>query len=225
MEKQDLLYFALALGIVIVLGGVIKPMLTGETLQLLSFGRENGRTPPSVPPAPSPSQPNPAITVTPNVQATPATVQELPDPLKNIVSIDYPILPEDRPRPPDGGLRFPAVENKSPSQAVPVYKNNYSMRYSSAGLLIEAAAAPIVIDFEVTAKSNNTNDAFLLVTVRDYLTRDVIEESGYGRSYSTRMDKQIVLFHPGRYHLTLYGNLVDVRLKIYMGDISAIRRY
>lgn len=234
MERQDLIYFAVALAVIAIIGLIVKPVISGGPLPLLFQKNNQDDEHPNhpditpIPPSASGKDSMPAQN-TGSASDSLSVVEEIAGPGKNSVSIDYPVLPESRPHPPEEGIRTAPLQNSTADvkakNSTPVYKKSYSMRYGSAGLLIEAVESPIVIDIIVTPKSENPNDAFLIATVRDTLTMKVIEENGYGRQYNTRRDKQIVLYKNGRYHLTLYGNLVDATLAIYIGDTSVIRLY
>lgn len=233
MERQDFIYFALALVVIALIGLVVKPMLPNIAIHPIQ--REGGS------PTPNTSVEYTPVTGTPEVRSTPMTiatvptatgsVEEMPGALGNTVQLDYPVLSDMRPHPPEEPIRSSAQNSSagslSQSDATPVLSRSYSMRYLSVGYLIEAQKTPVVIDLEITPKSKTTNPyyTFFVATVRDPLTMEVIEENGYGRQYSLRKDKQIVLYKSGRYHLTLYGNDVDVTIRIFIGNASVIKPY
>ncbi|MDH7593612.1 MAG: hypothetical protein QHG99_04555 [Methanomicrobiales archaeon] len=233
MERQDLVYFVVALFVIAIAGLIIKPAISGGTLPFFQKDTQDSEI--ANYPEITPIQP-PVITTETAPAKNPVSandassyVEEISGPRKNRVSIDYPVLQESRPHPPEDGIRSPSQPSiasvTNSKNSTPVYKKSFNMRFTSIGLMIEAVESPVVIDMLVTPKSENPNDAFLIATVRDPFTMTTIEENGYGRQYSSRRDKQIVLYRYGRYHLTLYGNLVDANIAIYIGDASVIKLY
>lgn len=232
MEKADLVYLITALAIISLLGIVVKPAIPEISMPFFKGVNERDqdlssleRTTPVMPPITTPSPAESPVSRAKNPSES-SVVQEIAGANNNTISLDYPILPESRPHPPEEAIRSP-IQNSSSPNATPVFSKSYNMRYSSAGYVIEAKQSPLVIDFVITPRSENMNPSytFFIATVRDPLTMRVIEEEGFGRQYSMKKDKQIVIYNLGRYHLTLYGNDVDVVMKIYIGDTSVIRLY
>ena len=107
------------------------------------------------------------------------------------------------------------VSGYSPSQEI--YRNTYDLQYRNVGLLANITRAPFIIDFHVDPTSNNPNDCFFRLTVRDNSTNKIIAENGYGLLYSNDVDKHMVIRAPGDYHLNLYGNRVTVTISIRTG--------
>lgn len=95
-----------------------------------------------------------------------------------------------------------------------VFHGQYSMNYNSVGLLATVDEAPIVIDFSVTPGNRDPVYSFFILTVRDADSGHVVGQEGYGRTYSTESPKRLVFLVPGKYHLNLYGNWVDVDLAV-----------
>jgi hypothetical protein len=112
---------------------------------------------------------------------------------------------------------MPANDGSSLPFAYPIYQGYYFMRYDNAGLAASIAEAPLVIDYKVNALNDNPYYAFLVITVRDADTLEVVAQEGYGRVYSVQEEKQIIIRAPGNYHINLYGNLVDVDLTVSAG--------
>ncbi len=103
-----------------------------------------------------------------------------------------------------------------PSLFTEVFRERYSLKYSSAGLLATVDEAPVVIDFSVIPGNRDPVYSFFILTVRDADSGTVVGQEGYGRTFSTESPKRLVFLAPGTYHLNLYGNLVDVELAIRM---------
>ncbi|MDD1660978.1 MAG: hypothetical protein LUO97_05040 [Methanomicrobiales archaeon] len=97
-----------------------------------------------------------------------------------------------------------------------VYNRRFSMTYNSVGLLATVEKAPLVIDFSVHPGNRDPVYSFFILTVRDAGSRVVVGQEGYGRTFSTENPKRLVFMSPGKYHLNLYGNWVDVDLSIRM---------
>jgi hypothetical protein len=103
-----------------------------------------------------------------------------------------------------------------PALFTEVYTNRFSLKYNSVGLLATVVKAPLVIDFSVIPGNSNPNYCFFILTVRDASLGEVIGQEGYARTFSTENPKRLVFTSPGKYHLNLYGNWVDVDLSIRM---------
>jgi hypothetical protein len=97
-----------------------------------------------------------------------------------------------------------------------VFHDRYSMNYNSEGLLATVDEAPLVIEFSVTPGNRDPVYSFFILTVRDGDTGQVIGQEGYARTFSTDSPKRLVFTRPGKYHLNLYGTLVDVDLHVWM---------
>jgi hypothetical protein len=104
------------------------------------------------------------------------------------------------------------VSGYYPSQEI--YRNTYDLQYRNVGLLANVTRVPFIIDFHVDPASNNPNDCFFRLTVRDNSTNKIIAENGYGSLYSNDVDKHMVIRAPGDYHLNLYGNRITVTISI-----------
>lgn len=103
-----------------------------------------------------------------------------------------------------------------PALFTDVYSNRFTLGYNSVGLLATVDRAPLVIDFSVTPGNADPVYSFFILTVRDAESQEVVGQEGYGRTYSTESQKRLVFTRPGRYHLNLYGNWVDVDLRVRM---------
>lgn len=103
-----------------------------------------------------------------------------------------------------------------PALFTEVYHDRFSMNYNSVGLLATVEEAPLVIDFSVTPGNRDPVYSFFILTVRAGSTGEVVGQEGYGRTFSTESPKRLVFLNPGKYHLNLYGNWVDVDLRIRM---------
>ncbi len=103
-----------------------------------------------------------------------------------------------------------------PALFTEVYRKQFSLNYNSVGLLATVDKAPLVIDFSVTPGNRDPVYSFFILTVRDAGSRQVVGQEGYGRTFSTESPKRLVFTSPGKYHLNLYGNWVDVDLRVRM---------
>ncbi|HMA05626.1 MAG TPA: hypothetical protein VKO45_06835 [Methanomicrobiales archaeon] len=95
-----------------------------------------------------------------------------------------------------------------------VYNGSYTLKWSSIGLLATVEEAPMVLDFSVTPGSRDPVYSFFILTVRDAGSGVVVGQEGYGRTFSTENPKRLVFTSPGKYHINLYGSLVDVDLAV-----------
>jgi len=102
-----------------------------------------------------------------------------------------------------------------PALFAEVYRNRFTFAYNSVALLATADEAPLIINFSVTPARAGPSSFFIL-TVRDAESGVVIGQDGYARTFTTDSPKQMVFLSPGKYHLNLYGNLVNVELGIRM---------
>ncbi len=100
----------------------------------------------------------------------------------------------------------------------PLFTQGYSLWSNNYGLLLDDVKGPVTRDFTSYPKNSNPHYSFFVTTVRDPRTLRVITENGYGRMYSVEKSKKIVLYSAGRYHINLYGNLMDVTISITTGD-------
>jgi hypothetical protein len=103
-----------------------------------------------------------------------------------------------------------------PALFTEVFHDRYSLNYNSVGLLATVDKPPLVIDFTVTPGNRDPVYSFFILTVRDGDSRQVIGQEGFGRTFSTDSPKRLVFTSPGKYHLNLYGTLVDVDLRLQM---------
>jgi hypothetical protein len=103
-----------------------------------------------------------------------------------------------------------------PALFTEVYHDRFTMNYNSIGLLATVDEAPLVIDFSVIPGNRDPVYSFFILTVRHGDSREVVGQEGYARTFSTENPKRLVFMSPGKYHLNLYGTLVDVDLKILM---------
>jgi len=103
-----------------------------------------------------------------------------------------------------------------PALFTEVFHGQYSMNYNSVGLIATVDDAPLLIDFSVIPGNRDPVYSFFILTVRDVPTGEVVGQEGYGRTFSTESPKRLVFLVPGKYHINLYGNWVDVDLGIRM---------
>jgi len=150
--------------------------------------------------------PQAAITPQPT-ETTPKSSVEFAQPLPTETpSRIQPSRPPPRPTP-------PVLE--------PIFTDTFSLGYTTVTLLVDALKAPLIIDYTISSNEINPRISFLVLTVRDADTLEVVAEEGYGRIYSGNTEQRITIYRQGRYYLTLYGNKLDVTLSITTGDSVA----
>jgi hypothetical protein len=93
----------------------------------------------------------------------------------------------------------------------------YTLKYQSEALIADVVEAPLLITFTVTPGHTNPYYCFFILTVRDANSGTVVGQEGYNRAFSSETTKKMAFTMPGRYHLTLHGAMVDVRLKLQAG--------
>jgi hypothetical protein len=139
------------------------------------------------------------------------------------VTAAYPVVPTYKPEIPEGAVHRPTMENRGLINTSTIYDQTYELRYNSVAFLVDVVKPPFVIAYTTTPTTldpyylNNPNYCFMIITVRDPETMSVITEEGYGRNYSTDTDKVITLYRSGTFHVTIFGNMVQVKVKVEAG--------
>jgi hypothetical protein len=100
---------------------------------------------------------------------------------------------------------------------VTIWDAPYSLKYQSDAIIADVVKAPLLITFMVTPGHTNPNYCYFILTIRDAESGTVVGQEGYARTFSTDTTKKLAFLTPGRYHLTLHGAMVDVRLRIQAG--------
>ena len=100
---------------------------------------------------------------------------------------------------------------------VTIYDATSTLSYQSEALLADVVKAPLLITFTVTPGHTNPNYCYFILTIRDADTSTVVGQEGYARAFSSESTKKLAFTTPGRYHLTLHGAMVDVRLRLQAG--------
>jgi len=101
---------------------------------------------------------------------------------------------------------------------VTIHDATYTLRYQSRALAADVVKAPFLVTFTVTPGSTNPNYCSFILTIRDADSGTVVGQEGYTRTFSTDTTKKLAFLKPGRYHLTLHGAMVDVRLRLQAGE-------
>jgi len=130
------------------------------------------------------------------------------------------ITPAYKPGIPEGAIRTPSMNYSQRNDPAMIFEETYTLSYTTVGLLVDVVKPPFTLRFTTTPTTidplykNNPHYCFFTVTIRDSVTKDVVAEEGYGRVYGTEHEKSIIIYRSGEYHITLYGNMVQVKLSI-----------
>jgi len=100
---------------------------------------------------------------------------------------------------------------------VTIHDATYTLRYQSEALVADVVEAPLLITFTVTPGHTNPNYCYFIITIRDADQGIVVGQEGYNRAFSSETTKKMAYTMPGKYHITLHGAMVDVRLKLQAG--------
>ena len=172
---------------------------------------------PAVAPVTSPPATTTAGTPSPSPSSTPAAVSPPTSVQQSTVSA---AAPYPDPQPYEISPRFVtniAEYGEGGKPLVTFHDATYPLKYHSEALVADVVKAPLVITFTVTPGNPNPNYCFFILTVRDAGSGTVIGQEGFNRAFSSETTKKMAFTAPGRYHLTLHGALVDVRLKLQAG--------
>jgi hypothetical protein len=130
-----------------------------------------------------------------------------PIPPKNAISREYRNLTSN-----DTPLEVPGYYS-----ANEIFQGSYILQNNNIGLLANISSAPFIIDVHIGPGSQNPNDSFFVITLRDNKTKKIVGEDGYGRLYSAETDKHLIFRSPGVYHINLYGDRVWVAISVKAG--------
>lgn len=131
------------------------------------------------------------------------------------------IIPADKPGIPEGAVKIPFMNNSQKNGSTLIFDKTYTLSYTTVGLLVDVVKPPFTLQFTTTPTTvdplykNNPHYCFFTVTIRDPVTKDVVSEGGYGGVYGTDHEKSIIIYRSGEYHITLYGNMVQVKISIF----------
>jgi hypothetical protein len=98
-----------------------------------------------------------------------------------------------------------------------IFQDWFEMNYQSIGLLASVPEEPLIIKFSVNPHHESPHRCFLIITVTDPETGDVIIEEGFNRVYSSESPKSIMIRRAGSYHINIYGAMVDTSVYIHAG--------
>jgi hypothetical protein len=156
------------------------------------------------------------------------TIKVTPTPIifvgNSTVTAANPVIPSHKPSIPEGATHIPTMENRGIINTSTIFEQTYVLRYNSVGFLVDVVKPPFVIAYTTTPTTsdpyylNNPYYCFMTITVRDPETMKIMTEEGYGRIYSTDTNKAITLYRSGTYHVTLYGNMVQVKIMVEAGS-------
>lgn len=98
-----------------------------------------------------------------------------------------------------------------------IFEEFYQMNYQNIGLFADMVEQPFIVQYFTTAKHESPHQSYLIITITDYDTEEIIIEEGFNRVYSSESPKEIILRKPGRYHINIHGAMTDVTVKMYAG--------
>jgi hypothetical protein len=240
MERRDLFALGLAVGVVILLAMVGKPMISGSSLPVPFLTSADAPVvedlpAPSIPPLPSVPQSPPSwdgcVQVLHLIGSGDSNTTDLPmmtpapgttlSPRafvgESTVSGAYPVIPDYKPSIPELAVQRPTLNSSIEEDMVIIYDETYNLQYNSIGLSVNIVKPPFTLEFSTKPLTNNEyylnnpHYCFQTITVRDAKTMEIVTENGYAGIYGTEPEKVISLYRSGSYHLTLYGNMVQVR--------------
>ncbi|WAC05900.1 MAG: hypothetical protein OS112_04525 [Methanoregula sp.] len=110
------------------------------------------------------------------------------------------------------------VMRKAIEDAPPVFTDHYTPKYSSSAFQIHVIKGPLIIKYQTIPLQYDPRNSFLKITVRNPKTGQIVAEDGYGNPYPSNTVNTIIINGEGDYHVTVYGNQVDVRVSVYTGD-------
>ena len=98
-----------------------------------------------------------------------------------------------------------------------IFQDFYEMNYQNIGLFADVVEQPFIVQYFTTAKHESPHQSYLVITITDYDTEEILIEEGFNREYSSESPKEIILRKPGRYHINIHGAMTDVTIKMYAG--------
>jgi hypothetical protein len=115
---------------------------------------------------------------------------------------------------------------ESLTSRTPVYHLKFSPQYNATAVRVNVTSGPLVIVYNIAFRFKDPHDSFAVITVRDYVTKEVIASETAGQIPKESLDsveyrdetRQIVLPREGQFHINVYGNQCDVDLSVYSGD-------
>jgi hypothetical protein len=111
------------------------------------------------------------------------------------------------------------VMRKAIEDAPSVFTGHYTPKYSSSAFQIHVNKGPLIIKYRTIPLQYDPRISFLKITVMDTKTAKVVAEDGYGNPYPSNPVNMITVNGDGDYHVTIYGNQVDVTVSVYTGDL------
>lgn len=155
----------------------------------------------------------------------------------NPVDVVDPIFPEDyyrtvRNLSERAGEPIQPPIRSSLGSRTPVYHLKYSPQFNATAIKVNVTRGPLVINFKAIPKINDPRISFAVITVRELPSKAVVAEERIDAFPKTEdltiqgnsiNEKQIEIFKEGLYHINVYGNQIDVDVKVFTGDSSTIK--
>jgi hypothetical protein len=208
----------------------------------------NSDHPESAKPAPSqiPSLPSPgnrgAALADPKITVTKTVPSASAKPISSYLSIEMPKQPEIEMRPTlqpnipqrdfEGFVEIYSLTNQELSQALP----RISMKLVNPPLVIDYSISPHNItdvkyieykEIETMHKENiiidrSYEDSWFRVVVRDKDTGEIVEEDGFGRTYSLENQRQLIVRTCGNYSVEFTGEYATIDLTVRIREDGII---
>jgi len=155
----------------------------------------------------------------------------------NPVDLVDPILPDDyyrtvRNLSEKNGERTQTPLRSSLNSRTPIYHLKYSPQFNATAIKVNVTRGPLVIYFKAIPKINDPRISFAVITVREFPSKAVVAEEQIDTFPKTddislkenlKNEKQIEIFKEGLYHINVYGNQIDVEVKVFTGDSPTVK--
>jgi hypothetical protein len=150
----------------------------------------------------------------------------------NPVDVVDPIYPDDyyrtvRNLSEKNGEMAQAPLRSSFNSRTPVYHLKYSPQFNATAIKVNVTRGPLVINFKAIPKINDPRISFAVITVRELPSKAVVAEEQIDNfpkpddltlKENSKNEKQIEIFKEGLYHINVYGNQIDVDVKVFTGE-------
>lgn len=155
----------------------------------------------------------------------------------NPVDVVDPIYPNDyyrtvRNLSEKNGEKAQTPLRSSLNSLTPIYHLKYSPQFNATAIKVNVTRGPLVINFKAIPKINDPRISFAVITVRELPSKAIVAEEQIDNfpkpddlslKENSKNEKQIEIFKEGFYHINIYGNQIDVEVKVFTGDSPTIK--